>query len=194
VQTEVFGLNCIKSLKFQANSIKFHSISNPRTFSEFSFKLYHEFGKGTIRKVVPYLISYRPVFYLKFFESKKLYFGLFQIQVTWKIQFKSETILFSWAEPTSFSHRVGPRPGAPPYCPPARVPCSRRAPPVAATTRSCSLVGALSPTLHAAPSAWWPCHAARPWHGLTGHFSLGWILGPECRPSTVPFFSIPFPS
>jgi hypothetical protein len=61
-------------------------------------------------KVVPCLIPYNSVFYLKFFDQDKANFLLNQIMFSLEIRFKSKSALFFRARPSSFSPPlVGPR-------------------------------------------------------------------------------------
>jgi hypothetical protein len=41
-----------------------------------------------MRKTISYLIIYKSIFYLKFFEHEKIYFESLQIQISLKIQIK----------------------------------------------------------------------------------------------------------
>jgi hypothetical protein len=50
-------------------------------------------------KVVHYLISYRSIFYLEFFEYGKANFCSNQIWFSLKIRLKSKSTLFNWTEP-----------------------------------------------------------------------------------------------
>jgi hypothetical protein len=57
------------------NSIKFPSISNPRSFPEFSFKINFESEDVSIEKVVPLFKQFKTTFSSKFFDLGKVLFG-----------------------------------------------------------------------------------------------------------------------
>jgi hypothetical protein len=76
-------------------SIKFNSNSTPWTFPEFKFEFYSEFWKVPIRKVVPYLIPYKSLFYLKILEEGKSTFESNQFKPIWIIlnNYKTSVLL-----------------------------------------------------------------------------------------------------
>jgi hypothetical protein len=65
-------------------------------------------------EVIPCLIPYNYVFYLKFFYQDKASFLSNQIVFSLEIRFKSKSALFSRARPSSFYPPVGPRAHAQP--------------------------------------------------------------------------------
>jgi hypothetical protein len=86
-------------------------------------------------KVVPCLIPYNSVFYLKFFDQDKANFLLNQIMFSLEIRFKSKSALFFRARPSSFlppwSAHAQPTHATPFPCPRVRWtttarPCRRR--------------------------------------------------------------------
>ncbi len=77
--------NFINFWKFKLRSIKFYRITNPRASLIFLFKFYPEFWKVSLRKVLPYLIPHKSLFYLEFFEQRKVNFEPWQILITLKI-------------------------------------------------------------------------------------------------------------
>jgi hypothetical protein len=73
------------NLKPQEEILSNSSNSNPRCFSEFSFKIHFEYEEVSTKKVVPFFKLFIIIIYFKFFELKKVPFGLVEVCIDLKL-------------------------------------------------------------------------------------------------------------